>query len=308
MKKVNTGEVLIKLQACGISYNKSMDANRRWSCTNQMQLPSHELTGIIEEIDDNVTSLSKGDHVGLPWIHSTHSPRGHIHNLLNSNQTSINKQFEKYIKVPAELITPLPKTLSFTQAAPLFYAGLTAYAALNLAQVQPGETVAILGIKGIGHLALQFAYIAGADVIALTRSRNKVNQCHDLGASDCIVGKPEDQALVLKELGGADVLISTLPSPYDLRPYIDAVSQNSRMILVGAGSEKMTIDADQIIEKQIQITGAPVGTKQDMKTILNLAAEGIIRAKTKEYLFEDACEALDDINEGRVPFRAILTV
>ncbi len=306
-KNVNTGEVLIRLKACGISYNKNVEANRKWSCSNQSQMPSHELTGIIEHVADNVTTLSAGDHVGIPWITTNLSKKSHIHNLLKPNRLQGKATIsDRYITAPASSITKLPENLSFSQAAPLLYAGLIGYAALEMADVQAGETVAILGVKGIGHMAIQFADIAGAKVIALTGSRKKINQCHELGAEDCISGQPDDLALCLKEIGGADVLISTLPAPYDLRPFINAIRKNSRMVLAGTNSEKMTIDAKQIISKGIKITGAPMGTKQNMEKILSLAAAGSIQTKTREYLFKDACEALQDLNSGKVQFRAIL--
>ncbi|MBI1822619.1 MAG: alcohol dehydrogenase catalytic domain-containing protein, partial [Nitrospirae bacterium] len=186
-------DILIKVQACGICHSDLHLLDGEWEFHQTPRIPGHEVVGTIVSMGDQVRDFKQGDPVGLTWVHSTCLKCPSCLSgdpVLCENQqvtgVTVNGGYAEYVTAPASAYTRIPTSLNPEQAAPLFCAGLTSFAGLKLAQIRKGEQVAIHGLGGLGHLAIQIAKIQGAKVITLTRSREKAELAFKLGSDEVI--------------------------------------------------------------------------------------------------------------------------
>lgn len=310
---IDRGEVLIRIAACGVCHSDLHIIDGDWSVDGFPKIPGHEVAGVVERVGSDVSDIRIGDHVGVPWVYST---CGHCEAcIVGDDPLCADKKvtglmvpggFGEYMKAPARSITRIPEGLSFEAAAPLFCAGLTSFSGLRLAAIQPGERVAVHGIGGLGHLAIQIAKQFGAHVIALTSTKDKVTLCRELGADECLVGDTETSAEALRSLGGAHVIFSSAPVPASLGNLVPAMARNGRMIVVGAGAGSMSIRPKDLIHRRLRIMGSPVGTRGELAELLALAAAGKISVRTKSYPLNDVNHALSDLRNRKAQCRIVL--
>lgn len=307
------GEVLIRIMACGICHSDLHLVDGDWVNGSFPIIPGHEIAGVVEAIGTDVTDVCLGDRVGIPWIYSTCGrcdacKRGDDPLCTHRETTGLTVQggYSEFIVAPARSVVKIPDNIPYHMAAPLFCAGLTSYSGLKLAAIKPGETVAIHGVGGLGHVAIQIARHFGARVIALTRSAQKRKLCEDLGADETIVAEEENTGAILQAAGGADVVFSCTPDPSHLGNLLIGLRGNGRIVIVGAGAGTMTVRPKDLIHRRLRIMGSPVGTHADMRETLNLAAAGVIHVKVKCYSLTEVNTALSELRNGSVHFRLVL--
>lgn len=311
--EIEHDEVLIRIAACGVCHSDLHIVDGDWSVNGFPKIPGHEVAGIVERVGATVTDVKVGDRVGVPWVYSTCGrceacaagddplcPEKKITGMMMPGG------FGEYMKAPERSVVKIPEGLSLAAAAPLFCAGLTSFSGLRLAAVQPGERVAIHGIGGLGHLAIQIAKQLGAYVIALTSTADKVELCRALGADECVVGETATVADALRNLGGAHVIFSSVPDPTRLGDLIPALNRNGRMVIVGAGPGTMAIRPKDLIHRRLRIMGSPVGTRAELTELLALAAAGKVAVHITQYPLNDVNKALTDLRNREVRNRIVL--
>ncbi len=307
-------EILIKVKACGICHSDLHLFDGDWNFNLTPRIPGHEVAGIVATAGSQVKGFREGDPVGLSWIHSfckkCPACKREDTALCERQEitgVTVDGGYAEYVKAPASSCIKLPPALSPEQTAPLMCAGLTAYAGLKLARIKKGERVAIHGLGGVGHLAIQIAKHQGARVVTLTRSKEKGDFALKLGSDDVINLAEKDAVSGLNELDGADVIFSSSIMPTSLGRLIPALRPNGRLIVVGGGRGTFQVNPVDLIAKRIQIIGSPVGSQKDLADVVRLAEEGKIHPVIETYPIEKVNDALTRMRYGKVRFRAVLT-
>lgn len=308
-------DILIKVTACGICHSDLHLIDGDWEFHQTPRIPGHEVVGTIYSLGDQVRDFKKGDMLGLSWVNSScqkcFSCKAGDPVLCEHQQVTgvtVNGGYAEYVNAPASAYTRIPPSLSPEQAAPLFCAGLTAFAGLKLAKIQKGEKVVIHGLGGLGHLALQIARNLGGKVITLTRSREKADLALKLG-SDAVIDLSEKDAIAgLNELEGADVIFSSSIMPVSVGRLINSLRPNGRLIVVGGGRGTFQVNPIDLISRRLRIIGSPVGSQDDLKEVLKMATEGNLKSSVESYPLEKVNEALNRLRNGKVRFRAVLTL
>lgn len=293
------GQVLVRVAASGV-------------CRNDLGMsegtPGHEVAGEIVECGPGVVVRRVGDRVGVMLWQSSCGrcewcQRGRSLDCAELIGTSIHRPggHAEYVIADADGTALLPDGLSFEQAAPIMCAGLTALSGLHSAAPRPGERVAVVGIGGIGHLAVQFAKAAGFHTTAVSRSRLKESAAHSLGADAFVTDGSE-----LARRGGADVVLAT---SCDVRSHADALRAlrpEGRLVVMGLGPEPLTLSAGDLIVKRLRVIGSQHNSPEHLHQALALAASGKVTVATETYRLEDAATAQHRLREGSVRFRAVL--
>jgi alcohol dehydrogenase/propanol-preferring alcohol dehydrogenase len=314
-KTLGSREVRIKVEACGVCHSDSFAFQGSFPGIKYPIAPGHEIVGVIDELGAEVDRLKKGDRVGVGW----HG--GHCHECqscrrgdfitcvkLQTPGITVNGGYAEYAVFPEEVCAIVPKKLSSAEAAPLMCAGVTTYNALRHAGAMPGDTVAILGIGGLGHLAVQFANKMGFNTVAMARGDDKAEFAKELGAHHYINTESKDAVDSLVRIGGAKVILSTITNSKAMTPWINALSVNGRLVLVGADMQPMDVIPVSLIRARSSITGWPSGTAKDSEDCMNFAALMGIHTMIEEFPFDKAQEAYQRMMSGKARFRAVLTM
>lgn len=218
---LESGEVLVKIEACGVCHTDLHAAHGDWPVKPKLPLiPGHEGVGIVVEVANDVSSIKVGDRVGIPWLYSA---CGECEYCLSGQETlcedqlnggySVDGGYAEYCKAPADYVARIPKEADPVQIAPILCAGVTTYKALKVSGAKPGEWVAIYGIGGLGHIALQYAKAMGLNVVAVDISDDKSKLALELGADIAINGLKEDPVATIKEkVGGVHAAVSVAVS------------------------------------------------------------------------------------------------
>lgn len=312
------GQVLIRVWACGVCHNDV------WLTRGVYEFPpirpmvtGHEAAGEVVEVGAGVTSRRVGDRVGSTWIQDTCGRCEHCRlNLPVTGQSATNCAapvltgitvqggHAEYIAVAAASTVLLPERLSYEAAAPMMCAGYTAWSALRAAEPRQPERVAVLGIGGLGHLAVQFSRACGFETVAITRSADKHDLARELGAHH-VVGSGEE----LRELGGADVILVTGTSYPFASETLQGLRANGRMVLASIDpTGSFTIGPDSPLWAQRQrIIGATHNGLHQLVEALDLAASGRVTPMIETFDKEQIADAVDRVEKGDVRFRAVVT-
>lgn len=311
-------EVLVKVHACGVcgSDIHLVNGNLR-NVSNLPVIPGHEVAGVIEQVGEQVKYLKKGDRVGIPWAQGT---CGHCRYCMRGETTlcpeqqvtgvSLNGGYAEYTKAPARDVTVIPDAISFEEAAPLFCAGVTVYTPFNYVGFKAGQTVAVLGTGGLGHLALQFAHALGANTVAVSRGADKLQLAKEkLGADEAIDSSSDDWVDKLQQMGGADVILSTANSAKLMGQAISALAPEGTLVLLAIDDAQMLFPPPiELIASRRKVMGSPSGSIKDMRETLEVAARHNVRPMIETHPLDDAQLALDRVRDGKPRFRAVLTM
>ena len=314
------GEVLIKVQAAGVCHSDIHIADGDLAAFGFDPYPlimGHEIAGAVEQVGSGVSGINIGDHVGvhfiLPCGHCPYCQIGEEESCLEYLTTfagvgwTMNGGYAEYVKVPANRVVPLPPTIDFVDAASLFCAGLTTYAGFKNAGLQPGQRVAVLGIGGLGHLAILIARAMGAEVIAITSTEAKVKLARQLGAHEVINGADVESGKRLLAMGGANVILSTTIAPQAIAPTMAGLLPQGALVLTGATMAPLPVVPMMLMVPQHRVIGSLVGSSQEQRELLQLAVDHHIRPMTETYALEDVNIAHDRLRTNQLRFRAILT-
>ncbi len=312
--KPGPGEVLIRVTACGVCRSNLHMIEGDWVANGVPSIspiiPGHEVVGRIAEVGAGVDWLKVDDRVGVQPLWST---CGHCEFCLTAReQLCQTKQitgesrdggYAEYMLGYALHTYKIPDGLDDAEAAPLFCPGVTAYGAVHKAQLQPGQTMALFGVGGVGHMVLQFAALTGAQMIAVARGDNHLKLAERLGAARTINSNDHDAGEVLKKEGGVDATIVFAPSTPMLRQAIAATKPGGK-IIVGT----FTDAGPFFFPDQKQIIGSVIGSRWEMEDVLKIAATGKVKSIVETFPLERTDEALGLLKAGKIEARAVLTM
>lgn len=308
------GQVRIRVQACGVCHSDSLTKLGYWPGIQYPRVPGHEVAGIVDAVGPDVPLFKPGQSVGLGW-HGGHCNfcepcrRGDFVLCQNGPVSGINFDggYADYVIAPANALAIMPEGITPTDAAPLLCAGITTFNALRNAGARPGDTVAILGIGGLGHLAIQYAVKSGFRTVAIARGADKGPLATQLGAHLYIDSTAQDPAAELKKLGGAKIILSTITSGKALEWVLDGLAPTGKFIVVGAPDGPIVINAFPLLLGRRTVAGWPSGTGMDSEDTLNFSVLTGIRPMNEVYPLEQAEEAYNRMMSGHARFRVVLT-
>lgn len=308
------GQVLVRLEACGLCHTDIHAMRGDWPVKPGLPfVPGHEGVGIVERLGDGVTSRVVGERVAMAWLGRACGECRYCidgrENLCEQQQNtgySIDGGYAEYAVADARFAVPVPSGVSPMDAAPLTCAGVTTYAAVKAANVVPGERVAIFGIGGLGHLAVQYARLVGAEVVAVDVTTEKLELARELGADHVVDASDVDPAQAIVELGGADVAIVLAVAPQVFGQAFASLSRGGRLVLVSLPAEgTLTVPVFDTVLKGISIIGSIVGTRQDLTEVFALHALGRTRVVAVPRDLGDVNEAVAEVLHGDVPARLV---
>ena len=309
------GQVRIKVQACGICHSDVFTKEGLWPGIQYPRVPGHEVVGIVDEVGAGVSGWKKGQRAGVGW-HGGHDNtcrecrRGDFRNCRNLKVPGISYDggYQQYMVVPLEAVVAIPETLRDAEAAPLLCAGVTTFDSLRNSGALPGDLVAIQGIGGLGHLAIQFASKFGYKVAAIGRGGETAPLAKKLGASAYIDTKSTNAAEALQQLGGARVILATAPDSKAMSELIDGLGPNGKLIVIGVSSDPIEVTPIQLITRTANIQGWASGTPAGEEDTLNFAELTGVRPMIETYPLEKAGEAYARMMSGKAQFRVVLTM
>lgn len=307
------GQVRVKVQACGICHSDSFTKEGSFPGIAYPRTPGHEIAGVIDAVGPNVTAWKVGQRVGIGWDGGhcgvcDSCRRGDFITCIKHLTPGVHYDggYAEYLVAPQEALALIPEELSFVDAAPLMCAGITTYNALRNSGAEPGDLVAILGVGGLGHLAVQYAHKMGFKTVAIARGKDKADLAKKLGADFYIDSESQNAAKELQKLGGARVLLSTITNSEILGSLLEGLSVNGKMMLVGISADPIPVSSLAIIRSRRSIQGWPSGRSIDSQDTMEFSAQEDIRSMSEEYPLEKAPEAYDRMMSGKARFRVVL--
>ncbi|WP_374372973.1 alcohol dehydrogenase AdhP [Dongia sp.] len=310
------GEVLIKVMASGVCHTDLHAADGDWPVKPNLPfIPGHEGVGIVAALGAGVTRLKEGDAVGVPWLHDAcgcceHCITGWETLCESQHDTgySVNGGFAEYVIGVADYVGRLPDKVNFAEMAPILCAGVTTYKGLKETDARPGEWVAISGIGGLGHVAVQYAKAMGFHVVALDIGTEKLDLARRLGADLAIDAADEDAAaqVVKATDGGAHGVLVTAVSRAAFAQSLSYVRRRGTVSFVGLPPGDFPTPIFDVVLKRITLRGSIVGTRKDLAEAIAFAAEGKVRAHIHKKRLEDINEIFADLKAGRVDGRIVL--
>ncbi len=310
-------DLLVRIRACGVCRSNLHLIEGDWlkyGIPPKLPIiPGHEIVGVVESVGEDVDKnfFSKGTRVGIQPLYNAcrmceYCLTGSEH-LCDRRQITGDTEdggYAEYIKIPADFAYRLPDGLDDTTAAPLFCPGVTAYRAVKRAEPAPGKRLAVFGVGGVGHIALQIAKLFGAETIAVTRSKLHLDLASKLGADRIISSTEEDVAESMKRIGYADSALVFAPSDEAVRQAVRSVKKGGTIVMGVFGA----ISDDFMFVDEKVIKGSVIGSRKDMLDVLKLASDGRIQVICKDFPLDRANEVLADLKHGKVEARAVLTV
>jgi alcohol dehydrogenase, propanol-preferring len=316
--KPSADEVLIEVEACGVCHSDLHVSDGDWvelaRIVKRPLILGHEIAGRVVERGERVDSLQIGDRVGIPWIHKTCGEcelcREGCENLCLKQQitgVTVDGGYAEYVRAPASHAILIPDCLSPIEAAPLFCAGVTVYRALRQADLAPGQRLAVFGVGGLGHLAVQIGRALGAEITAVDIADEKLALAKSLGASAGLNARSADVVRALRGTIGAHVAIvtSAAKSAYDMAFY--CVRPTGTLLVVGLPAEHICFPPILMAAGEIRIRASAVGTRKDIREVLAMAAAGRLRCQTTRRPLTEVNAVIDELRHGQIPGRAVLT-
>ncbi|HXO29343.1 MAG TPA: alcohol dehydrogenase [Thermoanaerobaculia bacterium] len=308
------GQVRIRVQACGICHSDVITKEGLFPGITYPRVPGHEVAGVIDELGAGVKEWQQGQRVGVGW-HGGHDGtclacrRGDFVNCANGKVCGITYDggYQEYMVVPVEALAQMPESLDAAEAAPLMCAGVTTFNSLRHGGALPSDLVAVQGIGGLGHLAIQFAKKFGYRVAAVGRGSDNAALAKQLGADVYIDSAATDPAAELQRLGGATVILATAPSGKAMSALVGGLGVNGTMLVVGASMDPIEVPPLQLILGKKGIKGWAGGIPTDSEDTLRFAAMTGVRPMIERYPLARAAEGYARMMSGKAEFRVVLT-
>jgi D-arabinose 1-dehydrogenase-like Zn-dependent alcohol dehydrogenase len=306
----STNQVLIKIHASGLCYTDVHITEGRIPLPIEFpRTLGHEPVGEIVAVGEGVTSRKISDKVGVPWFQAS---CGRCEWCLRGKPTFCAQQIGTSIGIPgshaeymiayADATMLLPDGLAYEQAAPVFCAGYTVWSGLRWANPKPHERIAVVGIGGLGHLALQYSKAAGFETIAITHSKDKEELARKLGA-DVVVSDGQR----LREVGGADVILATSNSYKAAADTLRGLRPDGRLMFIGASDEPFTIPSPgEFLMNRHQIIGSNQNGREYLYEALDYVAKGKVKVMAETFPLDDIADAYEKVANGNVRFRAVI--
>ena len=306
-------QVRIKVEACGVCHSDALVKNAAYPGLTLPRVPGHEIAGRIDAVGAGVKAWKAGDRVGVGW-HGGHCfecepcRRGLFINCVNGKVTGISHDggYAEYVVVPAESVARIPDKLSAIEAGPLLCAGITTYNALRASGARAGDTVAVQGIGGLGHLGVQYAAKMGFRTVAISHGAEKEELARSLGAHEYVDTRKGSAAEGLQQLGGADLVLATAPSAEAINGTLGGLRPRGKLLIVAAPFEPLTVSAFALLSGK-SVAGWPSGSAIDSEDTMKFSALTGVRPRVETFKLEQAEQAYAAMIENRVRFRAVIT-
>lgn len=289
------GEALLKVEACGVCHGDSMAVGGMAS--SYPRIPGHEVVGRIVKLGEGVEGLEVGARAGIGW----HAGNGGVTGL------SRDGGYAEYMTAEAASLVTIPEELASAEAAPLLCAGQTVFSALRASSARPGDLVAVLGIGGLGHLAVQYAHKAGFEVAAISRGQSKQALALELGADHYLDNSDGSAADKLKELGGAQVLLVTSPNPDVIKPLIAGVKAGGEMIFAATSTDPIGWSTMDFIGTGANVHGTFTNA-DELERTLKFSTLFDVKPRIETFSLEQAGEAYSKMMAAKTKFRGVLVM
>lgn len=317
VKRPGRNQILVKVIASGVCHTDLHAVSGDWPVKPKMPLiPGHEGVGYVVALGPEVNNVKEGDLVGVPWLYSACGGCDHCitgwETLCESQQNggySVDGSFAEYVIADARYVGHLPANSNLLEMAPILCAGVTVYKGLKETEVKPGEWVAISGIGGLGHVAVQYAKAMGMHVAAIDVADDKLELATKLGA-DLVVNamKQNPGEFLKKETGGMHGALVTAVSPIAFKQGLETLRRKGTMALNGLPPGNFDLSIFDTVLNRITIRGSIVGTRKDLQEAIEFAAEGKVKATVTAAKLEDINEVFDHMKAGKIDGRIVLQI
>ena len=308
------GEILVQMETSGLCHTDIHAAHGDWPVKPTVPfVPGHEGVGIVIAVGFGVTSPRLGERVAIPWLGWA---CGECEWCIKGWETLCPHQvntgygrdgtYAELVVASAKYVVAVPHGIDPLDAAPLTCAGVTTYKAVKVAQVGPSDVVAVFGVGGLGHMAVQYARIAGATVVAIDIHQDKLDMARKLGATHTINAAIDDPCIVLRELGGADAAIVTAVIPGPFEQAFASLRRGGRLVMVGLPADNnITLPIFQTVLNGISVIGSIVGTRLDLAEVFELHAAGKTQVVRTTRTIDEVNEAMKAVEAGDIDARVV---
>ncbi|QDQ88818.1 alcohol dehydrogenase AdhP [Alcaligenaceae bacterium SJ-26] len=309
------GDILVKIEACGVCHTDLHAVEGDWPVKpNPPFIPGHEGVGHVVAVGAGVTHVKEGDRVGIPWLYSA---CGHCEHCLGGWETlcesqqntgySVNGGFAEYALAAADYVGKLPDNVGFVEIAPILCAGVTVYKGLKMTEAKPGQWVAISGIGGLGHVAVQYARAMGLNVAAVDVDDSKLALARSLGAEVTVNARNTDPAAYLKkEIGGVHGALVTAVSPIAFQQAMGMTRRGGTIALNGLPPGDFSLSIFDMVLNGTTVRGSIVGTRLDLQESLEFAGEGKVKATVTADRLENVNDIFKRMHAGQINGRVVL--
>jgi uncharacterized zinc-type alcohol dehydrogenase-like protein len=325
LREANAHDVVIQIEYCGVCHSDIHQARNEWNNTVWPCVPGHEIVGRITKIGAHVKRFSTGDRVGVGCMIDScrhceacrggeeqycEGPRGFIatyNGPFKADGTNTFGGYASRIVVNEDFVLRIPAGMDPASAAPLLCSGVTTFSPLKHFKIGSGDTIGVVGVGGLGHVAIQIAKALGATVIAFTRTPAKASDAKRFGAADVVVST--DAEAMKKYAGKLDYILSTVPTSHDVNPYLALLKRDGRMTLVGALEVlEPGVNNGPVAFHRISLGGSLIGSIEETQEILEFCAAKNIASTVEVIPIERINEAFDNVNTCKVRYRYVLDV
>jgi len=309
------GAVLLRVEACGICHGDMVIKEGHWPGIQYPRVPGHEVAGVVEEVGAGVESWKAGDRAGIGWCGDycgicIPCRRGDFMSCVDQKITGISFDggYAQYMIAPARGLARIPDSISSAEAAPLLCAGITTFNALRHSGARPGDLVAVQGIGGLGHMAVQYARAFGHQVVAISSGADKEELALKLGAHRYLDASAVNVAQELQKLGGAKVILATAPHAGAMNSVLPGLGIDGTLLIVAVPHEPLSIPAGLLIGGRKSVRGWASGTPRDSEDTLSFSVLHGIRPMIETYPLADVRTAYQRMMTAQARFRAVLTM
>jgi D-arabinose 1-dehydrogenase-like Zn-dependent alcohol dehydrogenase len=307
------GEVRVRIEACGVCHSDAITVAGLFPIVKYPRVPGHEIVGRVDSVGADVPQWKTGQRVGVGWYggHCRRCEPCRRGDLVACQNLSIpgityDGGYADYIVVPSEALAAVPDSLKSADAAPLLCAGITTFNALRNTGAKPPDTVAVLGLGGLGHLGVQFAAKMGFNTVAIARGAEKEQFARDLGARHYIDSTATDVAAALQKLGGARVILATVTDADAMSAALGGLGHRGEFVIVGVPAKPVQAAVPGLVMQRQSIHGWPSGTSIDSEDTLKFSEISGALPLIEKYPLDRAAEAYERMMSGKARFRVVL--
>lgn len=317
VKEPKENQILVKVITCGVCHTDLHACDGDWPVKPKLPLiPGHEAVGYVVKLGQGVVNVKEGDIVGVPWLFSACGCCEYCitgwETLCESQQNggySVDGGYAEYVVADARYVAHFPAGINFLEAAPITCAGVTVYKGLKETDTKPGEWVAISGVGGLGHLAVQYAKAMGLHVAAIDVAADKLQLAKEVGADLVVNAAEQDPAAYLKkETGGMHGVLVTAVSTTAFQQGLAALRRKGTLSLTGLPPGSFDLPIFSTVLNRHTVRGSIVGTRKDMQEAIAFAAEGKVKATVHAARLEDINNIFDRMRKGEIEGRMVLQI
>jgi uncharacterized zinc-type alcohol dehydrogenase-like protein len=309
--ELQANEVEVRISHCGVCHSDIALIDNDWGNSKYPFVPGHEIVGTVSAVGGGVKDRTVGERVGIGWQADSCGicewcRQGDEHLCANAQPTCVGRNggYADAVRVNSRFAIPVPETLESENVAPLLCAGITVYSPMRKHGVGPYSRVGVVGIGGLGHLGLQFAKAFGAEVTALSTSKDKDAEALEMGATSFV--NTRDTAELKKVAGAFDFLLSTVSADQDWQALVNSLRPKGILCIVGVPPSPMSLQAFPLISGQKSVAGSSIGSPRDLHEMLDVAARHGVKAITERFAMAKANDAIARVKKGKVRYRAVL--